>query len=102
MLKLGKNFTKNVIHQYLPLDLSFFIKKFDTAICPFKTRVYTSFIKFGIGRATYDAAQEIRNQKITREEGISLVHKYDHEFPDQFLNDFLDYFEVNFFEIIYL
>ena len=44
---------------------------------------------------TYDAAQEIRNQKITREEGISLVHKYDHEFPDQFHNDFLDYFEMN-------
>lgn len=56
---------------------------------------YMIFIKFGIGRATYDAAQEIRNQKITREEGISLVQKYDHEFPDQFLNDFLDYFEMN-------
>ena len=56
---------------------------------------YMIFIKFGIGRATYDAAQEIRNQKITREEGVSLVHKYDHEFPDQFLSDFLDYFEMN-------
>ena len=42
---------------------------------------YMIFIKFGIGRATYDAAQEIRNQKITREEGVALVHKYDHEFP---------------------
>ena len=30
-------------------------------------------IKFGIGRATYDAAQEIRNDKITRDEGVSLV-----------------------------
>ena len=30
---------------------------------------HTLFIKFGIGRATYDAAQEIRNGKITREEG---------------------------------
>ncbi|MAH88707.1 MAG: hypothetical protein CMJ06_01455 [Pelagibacterales bacterium] len=27
-LDVKKNFTKNVIHQYLPLDLSFFIKKF--------------------------------------------------------------------------
>ena len=56
---------------------------------------YMIFIKFGIGRATYDAAQEIRNQKITREEGIALVHKYDHEFPNQFLNDFLEYFEMD-------
>jgi N-acetyl sugar amidotransferase len=30
---------------------------------------YTTLIKFGIGRATYDAAQEIRNGKITRDEG---------------------------------
>ena len=56
---------------------------------------YMIFIKFGIGRATYDAAQEIRNQKITREEGVALVHKYDHEFPNQFLKDFLKYFEMD-------
>ena len=56
---------------------------------------YMIFIKFGIGRATYDAAQEIRNQKITREEGVALVHKYDHEFPNQFLKDFLEYFEMD-------
>ena len=37
-------------------------------------------IKFGIGRATYDAVQEIRNQKITREEGVNLVRKYDTNF----------------------
>ena len=29
---------------------------------------YTTFIKFGIGRATYDAAQEARNGDITRDE----------------------------------
>ena len=29
---------------------------------------YTTFIKFGIGRATYDASQEIRNNHITRDE----------------------------------
>ena len=37
----------------------------------------TTLIKFGIGRATYDAAQEIRNNKITREEGVQLVRKFD-------------------------
>ena len=29
---------------------------------------YTRFIKFGIGRATDDASQEIRNNHITRDE----------------------------------
>ena len=39
-----------------------------------------NFIKFGIGRATYDAYQEVRNEKITREEAVVLVKKYDGEF----------------------
>ena len=30
-------------------------------------------IKFGIGRATTDAAQEIRSGDITRDEGVLLV-----------------------------
>ena len=34
---------------------------------------YTIYIKFGLGRASYDAAQEIRNGKINREEGVQLV-----------------------------
>ncbi len=56
---------------------------------------YTTLIKFGIGRATYDAAQEIRNNKITREEGISLVKKYDQEFPEKYFVDFLNYIQIN-------
>ena len=52
---------------------------------------WTTLIKFGIGRATYDAAQEIRNGKITREEGIALVKRYDHEFPTKYFQDCLEY-----------
>lgn len=55
---------------------------------------YTTYIKFGIGRATYDAAQEIRNGKITREEGIALVRKYDGEFPKRYLSDILEYLDL--------
>ncbi len=65
----------------------------DDKIDPF--HFYTTYIKFGIGRATYDAAQEIRNDKITRDEGVSLVKKYDHEFPKKYFNDFLDYININ-------
>ena len=56
---------------------------------------YTTFIKFGIGRSSYDAAQEIRNDKITREEGINLVEKFDGEFPKTYFKDFLDYIEIS-------
>jgi hypothetical protein len=45
---------------------------------------YTTYVKFGIGRATYDAAQEIRSGDITREEGVALVQKFDGEYPDRF------------------
>ncbi|MFA5039024.1 MAG: N-acetyl sugar amidotransferase [Candidatus Omnitrophota bacterium] len=52
---------------------------------------YTTFIKFGIGRATYDASQEIRNKHLTREEGVSLVKRFDGEFPDKYFSDVMDY-----------
>jgi hypothetical protein len=56
---------------------------------------YTTFIKFGIGRATYDASQEIRNQHITREEGQALVRKFDGEFPDRYFNEIMEYIEMD-------
>lgn len=52
---------------------------------------FTTLIKFGIGRATYDAAQEVRNGKIAREEAVHLVRKYDQEFPQRYYPDFLEY-----------
>jgi len=64
---------------------------------------YTTLVKFGIGRSTYDAAQEIRNNKITREEGSQLVKKFDEEFPKKYFKEFLDYIslsEVEFHETI--
>ena len=65
----------------------------DDKIDPF--HYYTTLIKFGIGRATYDASQEIRNDKITREEGVILVNKYDTEFPSKYFEDFLKYTEMS-------
>lgn len=55
---------------------------------------YTTYIKFGIGRATYDASQEIRNHHITREEGVTLVKKFDGEFPDKYFNEIMDYIDI--------
>ena len=55
---------------------------------------YTTYVKFGIGRATYDASQEIRNRHITRDEGVALVRKFDGEFPDRYFNEVMDYIEM--------
>ena len=56
---------------------------------------YLAFIKFGIGRTTSDAAHEIRDGKITREEGIALVKRFDHEFPEKYYQVFLDYCSIS-------
>ena len=55
---------------------------------------FTILIKFGIGRASYDASQEIRNKKITREEGVALVKKFDQEFPKKYFKEFLEYMGI--------
>lgn len=56
---------------------------------------YTTLIKFGIGRATYDAAQEIRTHKITRSEGVALVQRFDQEFPQKYFKEFLEYINIS-------
>jgi hypothetical protein len=55
---------------------------------------YTTYTKFGIGRATYDASQEIRNDEITREEGVALVKKFDGEFPERFADEIFAYLSI--------
>ena len=56
---------------------------------------YLMFIKFGIGRATSDAAHEIRDGKISREEATYLVKKYDGEFPRKYYKVFLNYCKIS-------
>jgi N-acetyl sugar amidotransferase len=55
---------------------------------------YATFIKFGIGRSTYDAAQEIRSDDITREEGVALVKRFDGEFPERFAEEIFAYLSI--------
>lgn len=64
---------------------------------------YLGFVKFGIGRATSDSAHEIRDGKITREEGVALVKRYDGEFPAKYFKEFLEFCsmpESEFHEIV--
>ena len=56
---------------------------------------YTTYIKFGLGRASYDASQEVRNVHLTREEAVVLVNKYDGEFPTRYFSDVMDYLEMD-------
>jgi N-acetyl sugar amidotransferase len=55
---------------------------------------YTTGIKFGLGRASYDAAQEIRSGDINREEGVALVKRFDHEYPERFIQEMFSYLSL--------
>jgi len=55
---------------------------------------FTTGIKFGLGRASYDAAQEIRSGDINREEGVALVKRFDHEYPQRFADEIFRYLSV--------
>jgi N-acetyl sugar amidotransferase len=55
---------------------------------------YTTWIKFGIGRATYDAAQEIRSGDILRDEGVALVKRFDGEWPERFADEIFRYLSI--------
>ena len=56
---------------------------------------YTTYIKYGIGRTTYDAAQEIRNEEITLDEGKALCKKFDGEYPDRFEKEIFKYLSLD-------
>ncbi|MBI3011686.1 MAG: N-acetyl sugar amidotransferase [Candidatus Omnitrophica bacterium] len=51
---------------------------------------YTAYIKFGLGRASSDASQEIRNKHLTREEGVALVRRFDGEFPERYFREVME------------
>ena len=55
---------------------------------------YTTYMKFGLGRASYDASQEVRNSHLTREEGVALVRRFDGEVPDRYLDEIMDHLEM--------
>ena len=56
---------------------------------------YTTFIKFGIGRTTYDVSQELRNDHLNIEEGKKLIKKYDGEFPDKYFSEIMKYLNIS-------
>jgi N-acetyl sugar amidotransferase len=51
--------------------------------------------KFGLGRASYDAAQEIRSGSMNRNRGIFLIKEYDHEYPERFIDELFAYLTLS-------
>jgi N-acetyl sugar amidotransferase len=61
----------------------------------YSLHAYLMYLKFGFGRATQDAGIEIRRGAMTREQGVNLVRLYDGHYPEEFLQTYLDYYEMS-------
>lgn len=55
---------------------------------------YLMYLKFGFGRATNVVGTEIRRGAMTRKQAVNLVKKYDGEFPKQYLDAYLKYYDM--------
>lgn len=55
---------------------------------------YLMYLKFGFGRATQDACIEVRRGAMDRDQAVNLVRLYDGHFPDEFIDLYLDYYQL--------
>lgn len=55
---------------------------------------YLMYLKFGFGRANQDACIEIRRGAMDRAQAINLVRLYDGQYPSEFINHYLDYYQM--------
>lgn len=52
---------------------------------------YLKYVKYGFGRATDHVGIDIRNNRLTREEGLKLVKQYDGKYPYYGVEEFVKY-----------
>jgi len=52
------------------------------------------YLKFGFGRISDDVNEDIRLGRISRDEGIKLVEKFDGNFSEDYVNSFCNYIKI--------
>lgn len=55
---------------------------------------YFKFLKYGFGRATDHTSIEIRHGRMTRDEGLNLVKRYEGKIPTKYFSEFLEAAEI--------
>jgi N-acetyl sugar amidotransferase len=55
---------------------------------------YLMYLKFGFGRANQDASIEIRRGAMHRDQALNLVRLYDGAYPEQFVPEYLRYYDM--------
>ena len=60
----------------------------------YSLHAYLMYLKFGFGRATQDAGIEIRRGAMAREQAVNLVRMFDNNYPEQYIDLYLDYYRM--------
>lgn len=55
---------------------------------------YLMYLKFGFGRANQDACIEVRRGAMDRAQAVNLVRLYDGYYPEEFVQLYLDYYQM--------
>ncbi len=56
---------------------------------------YFMYLKFGFGRANQDASIEVRRGAMDRQQAVNLVNLYDGQYPHEYLETYLDYYQIS-------
>lgn len=55
---------------------------------------YLMYLKFGFGRAASMASCDIRRGAITRDQALNLAKKYDGEYPEKYIDNYLKFYDM--------
>jgi N-acetyl sugar amidotransferase len=55
---------------------------------------YLMYLKFGFGRGTQDVGIDIRRGSLSRDQGIILAEMYDNHLPNEFIEDYCNYYQI--------
>lgn len=55
---------------------------------------YLMYLKFGFGRCSQDVGIDIRRGAMNRRQGVALVRRYDGEYPEPYIDQYCDYFQM--------
>lgn len=61
----------------------------------YSLHTYLMYLKFGFGRANQDASIEVRRGAMNRDQAINLVRIYDGHYPEEFVQQYLAYYQMS-------
>ncbi len=61
----------------------------------FELHMYFMYLKFGFGRATSDAAIDVRRGAMSRDQAVQLVQLYDDIYPEKHFEEYCNYYKIS-------